>query len=151
MGQLDARLIKPYQKQPWNISQLTDADYYSNEERMAMLQSLKLQPPCCVERYFARPFLDSIDDPSDILPPNQRYQELCLAFRQKVSNMELENNFARAAKMNQSNPHSISSMCAKHITSELKLAQRRLLNRADSGSGLDLEPPGVVIDRIGFI
>ena len=139
MGQLDVRLIKPYQRQPWNVAQLTDLSLPLHS-RISFLQDLKDMRSCCVEKFFVRPFLNDVDEITDILPPNKLFQELCLSFRQKVSNMEIENNFARSLKMSQSNPHNIASLVAKHVTAEMKLGQRRLLRNCSLDDGLPQDP-----------
>ena len=128
MGQLDVRLIKPYQRQPWNIAQLTD-ETIPLERRLTLFDDLKNKKPCCIERFFSKPFLNDVEEFADILPPNHLYNQLCLAFRTKVSNMEIENNFARALKMNTPNPHNITSMVGKHLTAEMKLGQRRMMHQ----------------------
>ncbi len=143
MGQLDVRLIRPYRQQPWNIAQLCDTSI-SLPDRISFMQKLKELKPCCLERFFVRPFVNDVEDISDILPPSKLFDQLCLAFRCKNSNMEIENNFARALKMNKANPHNITSLVAKHITAELKLGQRRLMQH-NSHREDHSEDPGIVV------
>lgn len=142
MGQLDARLIRPYRRQPWNISQLCDTSI-PLPDRISFFQKLKELKPCCLERFFAKPFVNDVEEISDILPPSNLFDQLCTAFRCKVSNMEIENNFARALKMNKTNPHNITSLVAKHVTAELKLGQRRLIHHNSHGEDHS-QDPGIV-------
>lgn len=142
MGQLDARLIRPYRRQPWNIAQLCDTSI-PLPDRISFLQKLKGLKPCCLERFFSRPFVNDVEEISDILPPSNLFDQLCIAFRCKVSNMEIENNFARALKMNKTNPHNITSLVSKHITAELKLGQRRMIHHTPHQEDHSQDPGNV--------
>ena len=128
MGQLDGRLIKPYTRQPWSFAGLIN-ESKSDDERKALFRELKSENTCCCDRFFGIPVLDALETESAIFHPHNLHQKLVLAFRTKVSNMELECNFSRAARMRQShkgNSHNIPSMVAKHLTAEARLAQARL-------------------------
>lgn len=111
------------------MATLVDPDVAA-ESRMELVRTYMKKKPCCIEPYFSKPFLQEVQDPADILPPSRTFGKLCIAFRNKVSNMELECNFARAVKMRQAgqgHAHNQASMVAKHISAEAKLSQRRLL------------------------
>lgn len=95
---------------------------------------------CCIEKLFSQPVIQAAWDESGNTDTASAAQalihgsvgsDLQLALRSKTSNIEIELNFARASS-SRSTAHGkachISSMVSKHITSELKLAQRRSLD-----------------------
>lgn len=130
IGQTDDRLVKPYCRQPWNLAQIVD-ERTPADERVRFCQTLMRKNTCCLERFFAKPVVDQLkaNDAECIFSPHEIHHKLCMAFRVKVSNMELETNFARSRQMAlacRGKTCSIPSMVAKHVTAEAKLAQRRL-------------------------
>ena len=128
LGQLHDRMIDPYRKQPWSMAALVDSSV-GTDQRIRLAQSFMSKRPCCVAPYFAKPLLEELQEPAHVCPPHPMYGKLCTAFRTKVSNMELECNFARAVKTRQAgqgHAHNQASTVAKHINAECKLSQRRL-------------------------
>ena len=130
IGQLNERLIRPYQRMPLQLASLVDASH-SEEYRLNRATDFLQKRSCCVERHCARPILEEMrksGGSKSILPGNVFFDDLSSFFRMKNSNIEIELNFARSSNMRRAmrgRNHSISSMTSKHVGAEIKLAQRR--------------------------
>lgn len=131
IGQMLRRLVWPYMKLPLKLSQLIDTDI-SAERRLHMLRNFLGMEKCCVDQLCAWPLLDDVrqNGGEESLFNEPVKTNLEMIMRSKVSNIEVELNFSRAASSRQAmrgKAHSIASMTAKHISAEVKLSQRRLL------------------------
>ena len=124
MGQLNHRLCRKYKQLPLSLGQLINTDLNVEQREALMKQYLSLKD-CCVERHFAAPVLadlrmDGLDGLKD---------DLKMAFRSKTSNIEIETNFARASSSRMAmrgRSHTIPSMTAKHVVSEIKMIHSRM-------------------------
>ena len=133
LGQLQHRLLKPYQRLPLSMAALVDTSH-SRQHRINLAAQMMQLRPCCVDIWFSAPVLECIRDaggPESVVDSNLS-EELSLSFRGKVSNMEIELNFARAAcsrHATHGKSHGILAMVAKHVSAECKVGQyRRLKN-----------------------
>lgn len=104
------------------------------EKDRVELAALMLQKKdCCREKHFAVPVLQEMQKsggPAAILPGTEFHADLAASFRMKTSTVELELNFARASSQRgamRKRCHGAAAMSAKHVGSEIKLAQRRQL------------------------
>ena len=145
MGQLFHRLVRPYRRTPSIMAQLVDSSLSDDHKKKVAMFLCRLKP-CCLEKLFAQPVVQAARDESadhadlsvvKALTQGNVNVDLQLAFRAKVSNVEIELNFARATHT-RSTTHGksclISSMLSKHVTSELKLAQRRSIDAGETAS-----------------
>ena len=131
MGQMLRRLVWPYMRLLLKLSQLIDTDIPA-ERRLHLLRNFLGMEKCCVDQLCAWPFLDDVRQHGgyESLFNEPVKTNLEMVMRSKVSNIEVELNFSRAASSRQAmrgRAHNIASMTAKHISAELKLSQRRLL------------------------
>lgn len=132
IGQLYSRLIQPYLVMPFSLATLVDKSR-SEPERVQIADQLLAKPRCCVESNFAQPVLDEVRQCGGsrvFLANSALYQDLESSLRMKVSNLEIELNFARASSMRtamRGRAHSICSLTAKHVGAEMKLSHRRQL------------------------
>lgn len=104
----------------------------SCEQRTAFAQQICDLRPCCLERFFAEPVVACIkmEGGSSSILAEPLVTQLQMAFRSKVSNVEIELNFARAACSRaamRGRSHNIPSLVSKHCTAEIKLGQKRQL------------------------
>lgn len=130
LGQLQHRLVKPYERFPLKLASLVDATK-SLDSRLNLARDFCGMSSCCLGPLFSNPVNQAARDEggSHSLVTGQLSKELEIAFRSKTSNIEIELNFARASCSRQSmhgRAHNISSMAAKHVSAEIKLAQRLL-------------------------
>ena len=104
---------------------------------MSIAEDMLKLNECCVERHFARPILDEIRSAGgveSIRSGSVLFNDLSQACCMKTSNVEIECNFARASSMRaamRGRAHAISSLTSKHISAEIKLAQRRKIASSD--------------------
>lgn len=132
LGQLNARIVRQYQRLPWSLAQLVNTNIDASS-RLALANKFLNMKPCCIDPFFSKPVLDDIRSNGgnvSILPGHGSglFSDLCTAFRGKCTNIELELNFSRAACSRacmRGRKHSISSMVSKHITAECKVAHIR--------------------------
>lgn len=130
MGQIDHRLVKPYRRLPLQLGCLINP-HLSEGRRVAIAERFLQMKPCCVDQCFGQPVLKSMrvaGGSQSIVPPNPFHGDLVLGLRTKVSNIEIEDNFARASSSRcamRGRNHNASSMTAKHVTAEAKLMLRR--------------------------
>ena len=112
------------------MAQLVD-DACPIESRAAIVGDMLRLKDCCVNKFFAQPVLHCIRQEGGeaaITNGSSIMSDLEVAMRVKTSNLEVELNFSRAATSRSilhGKSHNISSLVAKHTTSEIKLAQRR--------------------------
>ena len=109
------------------MAQLVDKSL-TDAKRLEVAQAMCELPPCCVDPLFGLPVINAINDCGGPVAENilngPLAADLETAFRGKVSNIEIELNFARASCCRQSlhgRAHSISSMVAKHVSAEIKV------------------------------
>ena len=78
---------------------------------------------CCLDVAFSKCLRDKMQTAEDVLPNGRLYGVLQLAFTGKNTNIETENNFARAARARAatSGRNVVSTnMCSKHVLAEAK-------------------------------
>ena len=136
IGQLHNRLLRPYLQMPFSMATLVDPSR-PDDERVSLATAFLEKKDCCVERHFALPCLKAMREaggPSAVVQGSFA-EDLAMAFRIKSTNIECELNFSRAASMRgamRGRCHNITSLVAKHVGAEVKLAQKRkLLSRKD--------------------
>ena len=160
LGQLHARLVKPYQRIPLQMAQLVDSSV-SDDDRLQLAQNMCQLSPCCVESMFGAPVLQCISDNGgpdpDTILRGPIASDLQVAFRGKTSNMEIELNFARASCSRQclhGRAHNIGSMVAKHVSAEVKLGHCRSLTKHE-GKPSKPDAPGLIctslLDHMSFV
>ena len=139
IGQLQHRLLKPYQRLPLSMAQLTDPSipYHRKIDLATEMQAMDM---CCVDSFFAAPVLQCMQEqggqPRSLID-GALASDLALSMRGKVSNIEIELNFARAACSRHATHgkcHGISSMVAKHVSAEIKVGQGRRFMQLKSAS-----------------
>ena len=148
LGQLFARLVRPYRRLPLSLAALVDPSRSMND-RQQMAESTLALKECCVDEYFSAPVLECMKQAggsSAILPGRGTafMSDLSLAFQGKTSNLQLELNFSRAAsqrKCMRGRKRVISSMTSKHLTSECKVAHMQNLvpDTGNSSSALAVQ------------
>jgi len=149
IGQLLHRLVRPYQRLPLQTARLVD-DNQSIDSRVQLADQMLALPECCVDRLFAQPFLQSLREEggSIALDGGTILSDLECSLRVKVSNLEIELNFSRAATTRHAmhgKSHKVASMVSKHITAEVKLGQRRkMIALLKSGKRKKATNPGRV-------
>ena len=129
IGQLYHRLVRPYQRLPLQLASLLD-DSKPIDDRKQLVDEMMRLSPCCVDALFGLPVLKCFQQEGGAaaLDGGAIVGDLETALRVKVSNLEIELNFARASTSRnamQRKTHKVASMVAKHVTAEIKLAQRR--------------------------
>ena len=148
------KLVLKYADYPWRLAIVLDPAYPVDLQK-AELEMFFQMKDCCLEDGAAiglrNEFAD--EDPSDCLQCGSRFiQALVMCFTSKVTNVEIENNFARASSSRQylrGKRHSSGTMVSKHILQELKQQHLKSLNmdarakqrkrkHADQTSGLSL-------------
>lgn len=133
MGQILHRLVRPYLRLPLGIAQLVDSSR-SEDDRLELATNLCQLPNCCVDEFFGKPVLKAIRDEggAQAAIDGRVANDIRLAVRGQVSNVEVELNFSRAACSRHSNhgrAHNIGTMVSKHVSAEVKLGHRRYLAR----------------------
>jgi hypothetical protein len=87
---------------------------------------------CCREPFLCEPVYEATPLPKDLLPPSQINTQLAITFRHKNVNLEVEDNFARAAsqrRVMRGRAHNCVSMAAKHCAAEIQLNHARIACR----------------------
>lgn len=133
IGQLYHRMIKPYRQFPLRLGQVVDPSM-TEMRRLQVAGEFCSLNSCCVDKLFSEPILKEahLRGGAEALTKGPLASDLAVALRGKTSNVELELNFARASSsrsINHGRGHNIAAMCAKHITAEIKLGQRRVLSK----------------------
>ena len=109
----------------------------SSSAKLQLTQEFAIKKNCCVGRHLGTPMKKQMTEAHDFLPQGRLHTKLCMMFRGKNCNVEIENNFARAAcarKCMRGRNHSSLSAIAKHVCAEIKLGHKRSLRHAiDSG------------------
>ena len=95
-------------------------------------------PDCCRSQSFCKPLLSMCTCASDLVPNGRLYHTLDACFRTPPTNIQCENNFARAASSKLAtrgrSDHS-AQLCAKHILAEMKALHRKdIVHRVKSNS-----------------
>ena len=127
MGQLQSRLVRPYQQFPYSLAKLVDTSMTMNDRR-EFARTVLATRTCCRDPFFTTPVLEQMEQkggPHAILPGSEFLLDLTNAFAGKCCNIQLELNFARASSSRQAmrgRKHVISSMTAKHIIAECKVS-----------------------------
>lgn len=111
------------------------------QKRVLLAEQFIALPACCKDELFSQPLLNDLQEaggPTAMLPTHAFHHDVVLSMRAKISNIEIENNFARASNARtalRGRHHNISSMAAKHVTAEGKLAYcRKALSSQDQTS-----------------
>ena len=131
IGQLHNRLLRPYLQMPLSMAALVDPTR-ADSERESLAKSYLEKNSCCVEKHFAFPCLEAMRKAGgeSAVVKGSFAEDLAMAFRVKSTNIECELNFSRAASMRgamRGRCHNVTSLVAKHIGAEVKLAQKRKL------------------------
>ncbi len=131
LGQLQHRLLKPYQRLPLKMAKLVDTSI-PQHRRLDLAAAFCALDKCCLDPLFAQPVIQAARDAggSHTLVSGTLADDLGVAMRTKTSNMEIELNFARASNARQvtrGRSDTISSMIAKHVSAEVKLGHQRSL------------------------
>ena len=112
----------PYSLPPLCLGMLCDqrVDMTDKESLASWYFNL---PHCCRSQSFCRPLLSHAQDSRDLLPGARLSGTLEACFRTPCTNIQCENNFARAqsAKLatRGKSDHS-SQLCGKHVLAEMK-------------------------------
>ena len=139
IGQIQHRLLKPYQRLPLNLAQLTDPSIPRHRKIDLATEMLALNK-CCIDSFFAAPIFQCVQEQGGqplSLIDGELASDLALSMRGKVSNIEIELNFARAAcsrHITHGKSHGISAMVAKHVSAEIKVGQGRQLMQCKTAS-----------------
>ena len=136
LGQLHNRLVRPYQQLPLMMASIVD-NSMTVDDRLDIATKISQLKPCCTEKLFATPVIACMRQAGgpNALVSGPLSIDLQSSMRGKTSNVEIELNFARAACTRASlhgRAHSIGSMVSKHVSAELKLAQKRCLMKDPS-------------------
>ena len=130
----------PYKKPPFVLANLVDPSIDNADKRMLAQSFLRL-PRCCCCMAFCSPLRDLVDNVHDLLNGIGAKALQSLAST-KVTNIEVENNFARAhsSKLTgRGRNEFVSSMAAKHLLSEIKLQHLKWTKRAPA-NGQSVSP-----------
>ena len=126
-GQLWRRFIYPYSLPPLCLGKLCDSRV-SNVEKQNLADWYVSLPDCCRSTSFCKPLLTLCTSASDLCPNGILHTTLDACFRTPATNIQCENNFARAQSAKQAtrgrSDHS-SQLCAKHILAEVKALHRK--------------------------
>ena len=149
-----ARLVRSYQVLPFCLARLVDVDR-SFDEKQVIANWFMKRSRCCLDAAFSRGLRDRARTEDDLLPGGSLYGVLELAFTGKNTNVETENNFARAQKAQRTGQgRSVlsTSMAAKHVLSEAKRyhlldVESRLPELRQQASEQDAQGPRRVIVR----
>lgn len=112
----------PYSLPPLCLGKLCDQriDITEKESLASWYFSL---PTCCRSQSFCQPLLSHAQDSKDLLPGAKLSGTLEACFRTPCTNIQCENNFARAPSAKLAtrgrSDHS-SQLCGKHILAEMK-------------------------------
>ena len=120
VGQLTARLIRPYQSLPLSLGRLVDEDLSTDVRRVIAHWFVHTCGECCLDSSFSKTLHSKCSKTEDLLPNGSLYGVLQLAFCGKNTNIETENNFARAQHACQARTSQSTSMAAKHVLCEAK-------------------------------
>ncbi|CAE7803730.1 unnamed protein product [Symbiodinium sp. CCMP2592] len=120
IGQLTARLVRPYQTLPLCLARLVDEDVSMDARRVIAHWFVNTCGDCCLDAAFSKLLHSKCSGADDLLPDGSLHGVLQLAFCGKNTNIEAENNFARAQKAAQARTSLSTSMAAKHVLSEAK-------------------------------
>ena len=103
-------------------------------------------PDCCQSRTFCKPLLALTSNPKELCPGGRLFGVLMAAMRSKNTNIQLEDNFARAqsAKVSTRGREDHSTMlAAKHLLAEIKVLHvKDVLRQAEQqySSAVQAEP-----------
>lgn len=136
IGQLWKRFARPYSLPPLCLGRLCDSQEDFSEKQALATQFFNL-PRCCQCESFTKPLLRLASSPSDLLPGGKLFGTIEATARTKITNIEVECNFARAnsakAATRGRQDHS-SQLCAKHLLAEIKACHAKdLVRQANQG------------------
>ncbi len=140
IGQTYHRLVMPYKKPPFVLANLVNP-LIDSAEKHKLAQSFLTLPKCCCCMAFCSPLRDLVDNIPDLLDGIGAKALKSLAST-KVTNIEVENNFARAhsSKLTgRGRNEFVQSMAAKHLLSEIKLQHLKSIRRAPA-NGQSVSP-----------
>lgn len=142
IGQTYHRLVMPYRSLPFILANLIDDDVVSEEKRELASWFMAL-PRCCLDAATSYPLREIIKTEWDLLHGCgvKILQSICST---KTTNIEVENNFARAhsSKMTgRGRNEFVQSMSAKHLLSEIKLHHRKTVERAHKNGSTTGDQP----------
>ena len=145
------RQVLPYGRFPWNLLAILDSEVPHADKRQVAASFRELRP-CMMDRgvtkqlhaAYGQQTVDQLLEVSGDFCPALRMLAL-----NKVTNVEIELNFARASSSRQylrGNSHGAATMTAKHVACEIKhqhdLAILQEQQLASISAKADLAPPG---------
>jgi hypothetical protein len=124
IGGMWKRQVRLYELYPWKMLALLDPDI-TDAESLALLQEFKQLRACDMDEGVTKVWhaLYSGLSDADLLMPGSDFKgALLLLALNKVTNVEIENNFARASSSRsycRGRSHDASTMACKHFLAEL--------------------------------
>ena len=100
VGQLWRRFVNPYSLPPLCLGKLCDSRVGADEKTELACWYYSL-PQCCRPQSFCKPLMSVVDSPSDLCDGGKLYGTLLACFRTPCTNIQCENNFARAQSAKQ--------------------------------------------------
>ena len=144
IGQTHHRLVLPYQQLPFVLLNLIDPGF-SEEEKKHLSTWFWNLPRCCLCEALCQPLKALVHSESD-LRLGYGLKLLQAIASTKTTNIEVENNFARAGAHTAGRGRNefVQGLSAKHVLAEIKLLHRRSLQRSclsepDDGDHAPLE------------
>lgn len=118
MTNLWHRLFVPYSQWPWRLVALED-NRLDDDERGMISRSFFHANTCCLDKGFSQPLQGVLETHSCLLGQG-KYSNIPKALSiQKVTNSEIENNFARALSASRCARGTLASLFRKSVVSYL--------------------------------
>lgn len=142
VGQLWRRFIQPYSVPPLCLGRLCDSSETLEAKQSLASWYFNLKP-CCRSESFCKPLLQKASAAQDLCPNGRLHGVLVACSRTKNTNIELENNFARAQSIKKTcrgrEDHS-TQLAAKHLLAEVKLAHSKDILRLSNSEYAEPAP-----------